>query len=157
MQEKDTTTKIKTGLIRRQHIIFVAMIAVGISLITLSQLVDQRLLSEGIAFIIVGFVGILMSWTTMDIGASIKEAIHDVGIENRKALIKLSESTERIARSQDNIAKLLGDLQDNIAKSQDNIAKSQDNIAKSQDNIAKSQDNIVESLGQVNNKLDHKD
>ena len=61
MTEKNTRSKIRTSLIRRQQIIFVAMIIVGVFLIATSQTVDQRLLNQGIAFIIVGFVGMLMS------------------------------------------------------------------------------------------------
>ncbi len=66
------------------------MVIVGLSLTIKSQFADSRLLSEGIAFIIVGFVGMLMSWTTMDVGASIKEAIYDVGRQQTNALESLA-------------------------------------------------------------------
>ncbi len=94
MKTKDTSDKIRISLIRKQHVIFVAMVIVGIFLTVMSQLTDQRLLSEGIAFIIVGFVGMLMSsrWTTMDIGSSIKEAIYDVGRQNLTALESIAKS-----------------------------------------------------------------
>ena len=100
------------------------MIIVGASLMAASQFIDQRLLSEGIAFIIVGLVGMLMSWTTFDIGTSIREAIHEVGRQNQRALDSLAESQKDIAR-----------MLERITKSQDDIAKSQDDIAKSQDDI----------------------
>ncbi len=96
---KKTTNKVRTSLVRKQNVIFVAMVAVGLSLTVMSQLTDSRLLSEGIAFIIVGFVGMLMSWTTMDVGASIKEAIHDVGRKNLAALESIASSQKEMGKS----------------------------------------------------------
>ena len=114
MTEKNTRSKIRTSLIRRQQIIFVAMIIVGVFLIATSQTVDQRLLNQGIAFIIVGFVGMLMSWTTFDVGGSLKEAVREVGRQdqeflekNQKILEKNQEILERIAESQNTIIKIL--------------------------------------------------
>ena len=49
---------------------------------------NNLLLTNGIAFIIVGFVGLVMSWTTMDIGSSLKEAIKSA---NDKTLTKLDK------------------------------------------------------------------
>ncbi len=114
MTEKNTRSKIRTSLIRRQQIIFVAMIIVGVFLIATSQTVDQRLLNQGIAFIIVGFVGMLMSWTTFDVGGSLKEAVREVGRQdqeflekNQEILEKNQEILERIAESQNTIIKIL--------------------------------------------------
>ena len=134
----DNGKNIKIALVRRQHIIFVSMIIVGTSLIIMSQLVDSRLLSEGIAFIIVGFVGILMSWTTFDIGRSIKEAIREGDAENQQMLVKIYEANYKMIK-----------LMDRITQSNDNIAKSQDNIAKSQDTTAKSQDTTARLLERI--------
>ena len=90
------------------------MIIVGVFLIATSQTVDQRLLNQGIAFIIVGFVGMLMSWTTFDVGGSLKEAVREVGRQdqeflekNQKILEKNQEILERIAESQNTIIKIL--------------------------------------------------
>ncbi len=105
---KKTTNKVKTSLVRKQNVIFVAMVAVGLSLTVMSQLTDSRLLSEGIAFIIVGFVGMLMSWTTMDVGASIKEAIHDVGRQNLAALESIASSQKEMDKSLKEIKDILG-------------------------------------------------
>ena len=125
MKTKDTSDKIRISLIRKQHVIFVAMVIVGTFLTVMSQLTDQRLLSEGIAFIIVGFVGMLMSWTTMDIGASIKEAIYDVGRQNltalesiAKSLNEITESLNEISNSQNEFAKSLNEIKD-ILKNKD--------------------------------------
>ena len=98
-----------------------------------SQFVDGRMFSEEIAFITVGFVGMLMFWTTYDIVEEIKEVMREVRAENQKVmrevraenqklLAKISESTERIASSQDRIAK----SQDNIAKLLDRVTRSQE-------------------------------
>ena len=100
MTDKNRTDKIRTDLIRKQNVIFVSMIVVGISLLVLSQLDDSQLLSEGTAFILVGLVGMLMSWTTMDIGSSIKEAIYDVGRQNQEALGRIEQSLGRVETSQ---------------------------------------------------------
>ena len=107
MTEKNTRSKIRTSLIRRQQIIFVAMIIVGVFLIATSQTVDQRLLNQGIAFIIVGFVGMLMSWTTFDVGGSLKEAVREVGRQDQEFLEKNQKILERIAESQNTIIKIL--------------------------------------------------
>ena len=117
MKTKDTSDKIRISLIRKQHVIFVAMVIVGIFLTVMSQLTDQRLLSEGIAFIIVGFVGMLMSWTTMDIGSSIKEAVYDVGRQNLTALESIAKSLNEIAKSQNESTK----SQNEFAKSLNEI------------------------------------
>ncbi len=108
-------------------------------LITMSQLVDQRLLSEGIAFFTIGFVGILMSWTTMDIGAGIKEAIHEVGQQNQRAI---AESNQRFDKTLNRIA----ESQKDIAESQKDIAKVLDNVTKSQERMHKSQDDIKDTI-----------
>ncbi len=122
------------------------MMAVGAFLITMSQLVDQRLLSEGIAFFTIGFVGILMSWTTMDIGAGIKEAIHEVGQQNQRAIAennqRFDKTLNRIAESQKDIA----ESQKDIAESQKDIAKVLDNVTKSQERMHKSQDDIKDTI-----------
>ena len=66
--------KIRHGLVRKQLMIFLSMIAVGAAIIVANEWLEDQV-GDGIAFIIVGFVGILMSWTTFDIGAGIKEVV----------------------------------------------------------------------------------
>ena len=112
MTEQNNSEKIRTSLMRRQNVIFVAMIIVGLFLTITSQLIDKRLLSEGIAFIIVGFVGMLMSWTTMDIGASIKEAIYDVGRQNLTALESIAKSQNEMVKSQNEMVKSLNEIKE---------------------------------------------
>ena len=59
--------------------VFLAMIIVGIGLLLTGLVSEHDTFAQGIAFIIVGFVGVLMSWTTYDIGNEIKEEIRTVG------------------------------------------------------------------------------
>ena len=126
--KEKTTNKVRTSLVRKQNVIFVAMVIVGLSLTIMSQFADSRLLSEGIAFIIVGFVGMLMSWTTMDIGASIKEAIYDVGASIKET----NKSLEEIKDILDTHTKILDMhtdiLQNDIASSQKETSESLDEI-----------------------------
>ena len=141
---------IKKRIIKRQNIIYFTLIGIGASFATVTISGTKNMTGEAIAFIITGSIGIIMSWTTTDIGESIKDVMREVGRDNQKALESLAKSQDNIAKSQDNIAK----SQDNIAKSQDNIAKSQDNIAKSLVIIAKTQGIIIQSQGTIVESLD---
>ena len=126
MTEKNTRSKIRTSLIRRQQIIFVAMIIVGVFLIATSQTVDQRLLNQGIAFIIVGFVGMLMSWTTFDVGGSLKEAVREVGRQDQEFLEKNQEFLEKNQKILEKNQKILEknqEILERIAESQNTIIK----------------------------------
>ncbi len=106
MTDKNTRSKIRTSLIRRQQIIFVAMIIVGVFLIATSQTVDQRLLNQGIAFIIVGFVGMWVvmsiSWTMFDVGGSLKEGMHEIVMQTKEELLSSVKQSQEI---QERIAK----------------------------------------------------
>ena len=158
--KEKTTNKVRTSLVRKQNVIFVAMVIVGLSLTIMSQFADSRLLSEGIAFIIVGFVGMLMSWTTMDIGASIKEAIYDVGAsikETNESLEEIKDILQNdIAKSQKEIKDI---LQNDIAKSQKEIKDIlQNDIAKSQKEIKDIlQNDIAKSQKEIKDILQNKD
>ena len=151
-------------LVRRQLAIFVSMIAAGALLVGLDDWIDGQATGQGIAFIIVGFVGILMSWTTFDIGAGIKEVVREVGRQNREALDTMAKSQEAmneriiasldsLAKSQDNLAKSQDSANKRIMASLDSLAKSQDRMAKSQDRMAKSQDNMAKSQDSTNKRI----
>ena len=152
MTEQNNSEKIRTSLMRRQNVIFVAMIIVGLFLTITSQLIDKRLLSEGIAFIIVGFVGMLMSWTTMDIGASIKEAIYDVGRQNLTVLESIAKSQNEMVKSQNEMVKSLNEM----VKSQDKMVKSQNEMVKSLNEMVKSLNEMVKSLNEIKEILQDK-
>ena len=109
--------RIRLGMIRKQNIIYVAVIAVGLFLIVTSQMIDQRLLTEGIAFIMIGFVGMLMSFTTMDIGASIKEAIREVGRQNAESSANIKEIALGIKNAVSDVGRQNAESSANIMES----------------------------------------
>ena len=134
---------------RKQQTIFLAMLAVGAGLVAASLLLDREMIGQGIAFILVGFAGMLMSWTTFDIGAGIKEAIHEVGRENQKALDSLSESQKKISESVDRMSesqKRMSESVDRMSESQKQISESQERLSKTIDRISKSQDSTAKLL-----------
>ena len=109
--------RLRIGLAHKQQVIFLVMLAVGGGLLLASAL-SGPYVAEGIAFILLGLAGLLMSWTTFDIGAGIKEVVREVGRENREAMdslaasqkeaqIMIAASMDKISESQDSIAKLL--------------------------------------------------
>ena len=83
MSNENKHGKIRQFIVRRQMRVFLAMIIVGIGLLLTSLVSEHDTFAQGIAFIIVGFVGVLMSWTTYDIGNEIKEEIRTVGKDVR--------------------------------------------------------------------------
>ena len=66
--------KMQQFLIRKQNYVYGTLIAFGVLLMIRVVHFDV-----GVAFLTVGCVGLLMSWTSMNIGDSIKEEIHKVG------------------------------------------------------------------------------
>ena len=98
MSEKaaKVATKTRNTILRKQNWMYMSMVISGMAMIVASSIIamiaagsiisNNLLLTNGIAFIIVGFVGLVMSWTTMDIGSSLKEAIKSA---NDKTLTKL--------------------------------------------------------------------
>ena len=73
-------------LIRRQNLVYSILMGIGILFGVRSMLGEPALVGEAAAFIMVGGVGLIMSLTTMDIGQSLKEAIHEEGDKTRAAL-----------------------------------------------------------------------
>ena len=149
MKTENTKQKIRTGLTRRQNSIFVAMVTVGMLLVILSQLIDVRLLSEGIAFIIVGFVGMLMWWTTSDVGASIKEEIRKVGRENEASLNEIKKTTRGMSSSLDKMSSSLDEIKNTnrgIATSLDEIKNTNRGMSSSLDKMSTSLDEIKKIL-----------
>ena len=146
--------RIRTGLIRKQQAIFLLMLAIGIGLLLTSPLSGRYLVAEGIAFMLVGVAGLIMSWTTFDIGAGIKEVVREVGRENREAMDSLAASQKDMAASMDRMAASQGEM----AASMDRMAEAQmesqketrelvGRIADSQDSIAKLLERVVKNSG----------
>ena len=84
---------VRMHTIRRQLYIYLAMIAAGAYFIAESGLEKLHLISEGVAFIMVGAVGLIMSSTTTDIGQNIMFAIREEGDKTRASQ---SEANTRI-------------------------------------------------------------
>ena len=72
--------------VRRQIAIYSIIAGAGISLIAYGMVRTSDIILQGISFILVGFVGLIMSSTTMDIGQSLKEAIREEGAETRAVI-----------------------------------------------------------------------
>ena len=145
--------RIRRLLVSKQLMIFLCMIAVGAVLLIANEWTGDRV-GDGIVFIIIGFVGILMSWTTFDIGAGIKEVVREVGRQNKEAI-------DSMARSQESMNERIIASLDSLAKSQDStnerIIASLDSLAKSQDNMAKSQEKLAGVLTRIEKKMDRED
>ena len=143
--KESKVSKIRSGLVRKQQFIFIAMLGVGAALIIASQLTNPLLISNGIAFITIGFVGILMSWTTFDIGSSIKEAVYEVGKQNKEALDMLAQSNERMIQSQERSEK----FQERMIQSQERSEKFQERMIQSQERTAETQKKTLELLERI--------
>ncbi len=146
--------RIRTNLIRKQQAIFLLMLAIGIGLLLASPLSGRYLVAEGIAFMLVGVAGLIMSWTTFDIGAGIKEVVREVGRENREAMDSLAASQKEMAASMDRMAasqKEMAASQKEMAASQKEtqmmIAASMGKISESQDSIARLLERVVKNTG----------
>ena len=137
--QKSLKYKIKIGFVKRQNWIFIVMISAGSAMLVLSQITYPQLLSEGIAFIIVGCVGLLMSIITSDIGSSIKKAVYDMGKQNEKGLEFLKES-------QGNMYKFLKESQENMQTTLTEIATSLKNIEESKQETGSSQQETKDKL-----------
>ncbi len=136
MSEKANKIAIKTRnvILRKQNWVYMSMVASGMAMIAAGSIISNNLLlTNGIAFIIVGFVGLVMSWTTMDIGSSLKEAIKSA---NDKTLTKL-DGIEKSLTKLDKLDKL-----DGIETSLEGIEKSLTKL----DGIAQSLESIKEIL-----------
>ena len=156
--------KMRIGMVHKQQAIFLTMLAVGGGLAGASLLPEHYLVGEAIAFILVGLAGLLMSWTTFDIGAGIKEVVREVGRENnevvrevgrenKKALDSLAESIDRMADTQEMMAESQKETREMMVESQKMMAESQketrEMMVESMNRMSESQDNIARLLERV--------
>ena len=123
------------------------MLAIGIGLLFASPLSGRYMVAEGIAFMLVGVAGLIMSWTTFDIGAGIKEVVREVGRENREAMDSLAASQNEMAASQNEMAA----SQNEMAASQKEMAASMDRMAEAQ---TESQKETRELVGRIADSQD---
>ena len=131
-------SRLKTFIMRKHLVLFGIILAAGLSMIVVGTMMGigalstpdnpvlaQLLITEGVAFVVIGLVGILMSWTTFDIGTNIKEVVREVGKQNKETLDLLLQSQERTSQSLDRIAQ----SQERIEQSQERTSQSMDKIA----------------------------
>lgn len=130
---------VKQSFVRRQLLIFAAMLGVGASLMIGNKQISDQAFSEGIALIIVGLVGVLMSWTTFDIGAGIKqvvrevsektqEAVREAAKQNQEAMREIGKQTQEAVREA---------VRDAVREASSNNQVALESLAKSQAEIAK--------------------
>ena len=127
--------------IRRQSVLYGILLGVGSVLIYLR---DLPLVTEGVAFMAIGAVGLIMSWTTQDVSQGIRGAIREDGDRTRARLDSVVEAVDRVgasvdaaAKRQDAAAKESRDFFKQMLDRQDAAAKRQDAAAKRQDAAAK--------------------
>ena len=79
--------RIKDRIIRRANIVFGWITGTGVVMAVSSHINDGiDMIGEGIAFIIAGFVGLIMSFLTADVASGIKDTIRKDGEMTRKTL-----------------------------------------------------------------------
>ena len=93
---------VRRHTIRRQLYIYLSLIGTGAYFVAESGLEKLHLISEGIALILVGIVGLIMSTTTTDIGQSLMLAVREEGKTTRavnrklvKYMVKVLDNTVR--------------------------------------------------------------
>ena len=75
--------RLRSLAIRRQNVVYALLIVIGVQYLARSALGSPSLVSEGAAFIMVGCVGLIMSFTTMDIAGSLKDVAREEGSMTR--------------------------------------------------------------------------
>ncbi|MCY4491348.1 MAG: hypothetical protein OXC46_07800, partial [Thaumarchaeota archaeon] len=91
-RNKKLLGKAKRRIFRKANAIFIAIILIGIGLLGSTAftgydgLLTSSLWADGIAFIIAGFVGVVMSMFSQEIGNSIKNAITTEGQNTRNVI-----------------------------------------------------------------------
>ena len=137
--------------IRRQSVLYTMLLGLGSVLIHLSGLRDLPLVTEGVAFIAIGAVGLIMSWTTQDVGQGIRDAIREDGDKTRGRLDSVVEAVDRVGASVEKV----GENVEKVAASVDAMSKDnrdffrqmfeiQKSILDSQKSILERQDIILE-------------
>lgn len=91
-RNKKLLGKAKRRIFRKANAIFITIILIGIGLLDSTAftchdgLLTSSLWADGIAFIIAGFVGVVMSMFSQEIGNSIKNALSTDGQKTRNVI-----------------------------------------------------------------------
>ena len=121
--------------IRRQSVLYTMLLGLGSVLIYLSGLRDLPLVTEGVAFIAIGAVGLIMSWTTQDVGRGIRDAIREDGDKTRGRLDSVVEAVDRVGASVEKV----GENVEKVGESVEKVGESVEKVAASV--VAMSKDN----------------
>ena len=139
--------------IRRQSVLYTFLVGLGAVLIHLSGLRDLPLVTEGVAFIAIGAVGLIMSWTTQDIGQGIKDAVREDGELTRKELRIMAEAVREVGAGVERVGAGVERVGAGVeAMSKDNreffrqMLESQNRIQETQSVILKRQNDILDKV-----------
>ena len=132
-------------VIRRQSFLYIFLIGLGFVLIHMSNLRNPQLVTEGVAFIVIGIVGLIMSWTTHDVGQGIRDAVVEDGDKTRDRLDDVVAAIDRVGASVDAMSKDNKDFFRQMLERQDAILERQDAMGESQKAMIERQDAMRES------------
>ena len=135
------------AVVRRQNLLHLSIVMAGIGTLLAGVLVAfwlpsdiglaYMLVGEGLAFILIGIVGIVMSLTTQDVAQGIKDAIREDGDKTR----------EVIGGLRGDIGGLRGDIGRMLEK--------QDRMLETQNRLLEKQDRMGDALIKVGDTLGH--
>ncbi len=91
----DALKKTKERLFKIQNAVFWGIVVVGTGMSITDSMVEKPIFVDGIAFIIAGFVGLIMSWITADVAKSLTEKIEKVGQETKEEIRKVGTTVEK--------------------------------------------------------------
>ncbi len=94
----DALKKTKERLFKIQNAVFWGIVVVGTGMSITDSMVEKPIFVDGIAFIIAGFVGLIMSWITADVAKSLTEKIEKVGQETKEEIRKVGKETKEEIR-----------------------------------------------------------
>ena len=97
--------RLRSFAIRRQNIVYALLIGIGVQYLARSAFGSPSLVSEGAAFIMVGCVGLIMSFTTMDIAGSLKDVAREEGNMTRDIIREEGNMTRDIIREEGNMTR----------------------------------------------------
>ena len=139
-------------VIRRQSFLYIFLIGLGFVLIHMNNLRNPQLVTEGVVFIVIGIVGLIMSWTTHDVGQGVRDAVVEDGDKTRDrlddvvaAIDRVGASVEKVGASVDAMSKDNKDFFRQMLERQDAILERQDAMGESQKAMIERQDAMRES------------
>ena len=146
-------------VIRRQSFLYIFLIGLGFVLIHMSNLRNPQLVTEGVAFIVIGIVGLIMSWTTHDVGQGIRDAVVEDGDKTRDRLDDVVAAIDRVGASVEKVGasvEKVGASVEKVGASVEKVGASVDAMSKDnkdffrqmlerQDAMAEKQDAMMES------------